>query len=419
MMRKRTNLSWRVLLTLAFASGGVSGAPGEGVHMAENVVVRPVAEVAASADSNPRLLQKGEEISGSFIDASVGLLLNQAKDTLRMEVTCWARFRRFDNPTSGENRDDYSEALSLGLGRRDEWNLKLHERFARVSDYELVINTMDTAAQGTGERYLERPKATPLGVMERTERVDRYLLDSGIGGGGPLTDRTALDLVFDYGFVKYLVQNMYDSDELGASLKASRKVTDKSSAILVGELVRMENDSLVNPVYSYAARLGWRWQGTFKSRFEGSIGYYLCNIDEPGGTNSFSLSGLSYDVAWYWQIHPRLSFVLGGRSEAQLAADTADSVRMVDMITASAQYSASKRLTVSLLAGYRHEDYTMGTAAAPVQRVVEQLHSRLRCDYQLFKWLRMYGELWLENTTDNVRGAYQETRATLGLKAEY
>ena len=416
---KRSYDLWLTLLLVVVCAARASGDPGEGLHAAENVVVRPVVEVAASADNNPHLYEKGKEASGAFIDASAGALVAQATDTLHLDGTFWARFRRFDNPTSGANHDDYSEMVSLSLGRRDDWNLKLHEHFARVSDYELVINTMDTAAQGTGDRYLERPTATPLGVMERTERVDRYLLDAGLGAGGPLTDKTVLDMVCDYGFVKYLVKDLYDSDELGASVKASRKVTDKSSAILVGELVRMENNSLVNPVYSYTGRLGWRWQGTFKSRFEGSIGYFLCNMDEPGGTNSFSLSGLSYDVAWYWQIHPRLSFILGGRSEAQLAADTADSVRMVDMITASTQYYASKRLTLSLLAGYRHEDYTGGTTAIPVQRVVEQLHSRLRGDYQLLKWLRMYGELWMENTTDNVRGAYQETRATLGLKAEY
>ncbi len=419
MTRNRTNLYWMVLLLLAVASGGASGNPGEGLQVGENITVHPVAALDVSADSNPQLLPKGQEVSGYFTDASVGLKLNQAKDVLRVEGTCWARFRRFDKPVSGENRDDYSEALSLGLGRREDWNLKLHERFARVSDYELVINTMDTAAQVAGDRYLERPTATPLGVAERTERVDRYLLAAGIGFGGPVTDKTALDMVFDYGFVKYLTSGLYNSDELGASAKVSRKVTDKSSAILVGELVRMENDSLVNPVYSYAARLGWRWQGTVKSRFEGSIGSYLCNIDEPGGTNSFSLSGLSYDVAWYWQIHPRLSFILAGRSEAQLAADTADSVKIVDMITASAQYSASKRLTFSLSAGYRHEDYTGETAASSVQRVTEQRQGRLRGDYQLLKWLRIYGELCLENTVDNVRGAYQETRVSLGLKAEY
>ena len=167
-MRQRNKLTWMTLLCLVIGLGNVLGNPGEGLRAGENVVVRPVAEVAASFDSNPQLLPQGQEMSGSFIDASVGLLLNQAKDVLRIEGTCWARFRRFDKPVSGENRDDYSEVLSLGLGRRDDWNLKLHERFARVSDYDLVINTMDTAAQGTGDRYLERPTATPLGVMERT-----------------------------------------------------------------------------------------------------------------------------------------------------------------------------------------------------------------------------------------------------------
>jgi hypothetical protein len=409
------------LLCLVIGLGNVLGNPGEGLRAGENVVVRPVAEMAASVDSNPQLLPKGQEMSGAFIDASVGALVTKAKDTLHVEGTLWARFRRFDKPNTGANHDDYSEALSIGLGRRDGWNLKLHERFARVSDYDLVINTMDTAAQGTGDRYLERPTATPLGVMERTERVDRYLLDAGIGGGGPLTDKTALDVVLDYGFVKYLVNDLYDSDEQAASFKLLRKVTDKSSALVVGDFVRMENSSFINPVYCYAARMGWRWQGTFKSRFEGSLGYYLCAADEPSATNSLNLSGLSYDVAWYWQIHPRLSFILGGRSEAQLAADTADSVKLVHMLTSSATYSASKRLTLSVLVGYRKEDYSDVVLAgeAPVNRRGEQLHGRLRCDYQLLKWLRVYTELWLEDTSDSLRGAYQESRGILGVKAEY
>jgi hypothetical protein len=92
------------------------------------------------------------------------------------------------------------------------------------------------------------------------------------------------------------------------------------------------------------------------------------------------------------------------------------------MITSSAQYSATKRLSLTLLVGYRHEDFTRGEAVAGdalVKREVEQLHGRIHCDYQLFKWLKGYGELWQEDTTDNVRGDYTETRGTLGVKAEY
>lgn len=414
-MRNHTII--RALLLLGLGADSVTGQPGEGLRATENMVVRPLVEVAVSADSNPQLLTKGNEVSGSFIDASVGALITQSKDVLQGEGTVWARFRQFDKPSSGANSDDYSEALSLVLGRQENWNLKLHERFARVSDYDLVINSTDVAPQGTGDR----PSATPLGVMERTERVDRNLLDAGIGAGGPLTDKISLDVVSDYGFVKYQVNDLYDSDEQEGSFKLAYKLTDKSSAILVGELVRMENLSFIEPVYSYAARVGWRWQGTFKSRFEGSVGYYVCTADEPGGTNSLNLSGFSYDVAWYWQIFPRLSVVLGGRSEAQLAADTAESVKLVNMITGSAHYSASKRLDVSVLLGYRQEDFTdvVVAGATPLNRRGTQLHGSLRTDYQLLKWLSIYGELWLENTTDNVIGAYQEFRATLGAKAEY
>ena len=56
---------------------------------------------------------------------------------------------------------------------------------------------------------------------------------------------------------------------------------------------------------------------------------------------------------------------------------------------------------------------------APVNRVAEQLHGRLRCDCVVFRWLTAYGEMWYEDTQDNVRGDYTEMRASLGLKAEY
>jgi hypothetical protein len=76
--------------------------------------------------------------------------------------------------------------------------MKLHERFGRVSDYDLVVRATDVPADGAGNGYLESPGAAPLSVMERTERVDRYLLDCGVGADGPLTDKTSLDVIYDY-----------------------------------------------------------------------------------------------------------------------------------------------------------------------------------------------------------------------------
>jgi hypothetical protein len=281
---------------------------------------------------------------------------------------------------------------------------------------------MDASAEGTGDRYLESPAASPLSVMERSERVDRDLLDSGIGVGGPLTDKMSLDALFDYGSIDYLTKELLDSTEEKVSVKVARKLTDKSSGILVGEYILMENDSLADPASYYAGRAGWRWQGTFKSRFEGTVGYSAFTADDSSLTNSLDSNDFSYDVAWYWQAWPKLAISLGGRSEMQLTADTAQNAKRVDMITSSAQYAATERLSLSLLVGYRHEDFSQGEVVAGdalVNREVEQLHGRLRLDYQLFKWLSGYGEFWMEDTTDNVRGDYTETRGTLGVKAEY
>ena len=410
-----------VAVLLVVTAGSAPAKPGEGIQAGGDVVVRPCVDAAISYDSNPLLLPDGQELDDFFLDVSPGLKVTRGGEILRLEGLFWGRFRRYDEFNS-EDRDDWSEELRLGLGRRDDWNLKLHERFGRVSDYDLSVRTMDASAEGTGDRYLERPAASPLSVMERSERVDRNILDCGVGLGGPLTDKMSLDALFDYGSIDYLTQELLDSTEEKVSVKVARKLTDKSSAIVVGEYIWMENDSLADPEAYYAGRVGWRWQGTFKSRFEGTVGYSAFTDEDSSLTNSLDRNEFSYDVAWYWQAWPKLSISLGGRSEMQLAADTAQNAKLVNMITSSAQYAATERLSLSLLVGYRHEDFSQGEVVAGdvlVKREVEQLHGRIHCDYQLFKWLKGYGELWLEDTTDNVRGDYTETRVTLGVKAEY
>ncbi len=414
-------LGYGVLMVFLAAARGGLGQPGDGVQPLEKIVIHPFVDVAYSYDTNPELKPKGQEVDDCFWDVSPGVNILRARENLRAEGLIWGRFRRFDTLKDGD-QDDFSEELRLVLGRQEDWNLKLRERFGRVSDYDLSVRTMDVSAEGTGARYLEYPEATPLSVMERTERVDRYLLDCGVGVGGPLSEKTYLDALCDYGLVDYVPAELYDSNEQKASLKAARKVTDKSSAVLAGEFVQMDNDSLSRPAYSYAGRFGWRWQSTFKSRFEGTFGYYGFDTQSPGDAGDIHRDGPSYDVAWYWQVRPKLSFSLGGRTEMQLAPDTARNAKLVNMVTSSATYSATKRLSLTLLVGYRHEDFTEGEALAGaelVDRLVEQIHGRLHCDYQMFKWLKGYGELWSEDTTDNVRGDYVETRATLGVKAQY
>ncbi|MEI6515884.1 MAG: hypothetical protein WCO77_07900 [bacterium] len=418
---KKIILPMAVCLGLFILTGNAAGKPGDGIQPVEAVVIHPFVEVAYSYDTNPRLLPIGQEQEDSFWDLSPGMNISRARENIRMEGLFWGRLRRFDTFTD-KDVDDWSEEMRLTLGRRENWNLKLHERYGRVSDYDLSVRTMDVAAEGTGDRYLETPEAAPLSVMERTERVDRYLLDCGIGVGGPLTEKTYLDGLVDYGLVDYIPAELYDSTEQKASLKAARSVTDKSSAVLVGEFIQMENDSLSDPAYYYAGRLGWRWQGTFKSRFEGSAGYYGFDAKQPDSLPSLRRDGPAYDLAWYWQARPKLSVSLGGRSEMQLAPDTAKNAKLVDMITGSVNYSATQRLSLTLLVGYRHENFSEGeelSQGALVRRVVEQIHGRVHADYQVFKWLKGYGELWLEDTTDNVRGDYKETRATLGVKAMY
>jgi hypothetical protein len=409
-----------VAVLVAVAAGNALGEPGEGLQAGGDVLVRPFADVAISYDSNPLLFSIGDEMDDFFLDVSPGLSLTRGGEVLRMEGLFWGRFRRFEEFTS-EDRDDVSEELRLELGRREGWRLRAHERFGRVSDYDISIRTMDVAAEGAGGRYLERVNAVPLSVMERSERVDRNILDCGIGLGGPLTDKMSLDMACDYGGVDYLSAEMLDSTEAKASVKAARRLTDKGSAILVAEYILMENDSLADSANYYAARAGWRWQGTFKSRFEGSAGYFSLSDSDSSLDDTFARDGFSYDAAWFWQARPKLSVTLGGRSEMQLAPTTPQDTKLVNMITGSGRYTATERLSLALLVGYRHEDYSHEEemAGAPVKRVVEQLHGRLHCDYLLRKWLKAYGEVWTEDTEDNVRGDYKETRATLGMKAEY
>ena len=184
MRKKGTDGYWVAILLATAIAARAAGKPGEGLQTAGDVLLRPFVDAAASYDDNPLLLPHGDETDDFFIDVCPGINATRAGELLRLEGLFWSRFRRF-NDLTGENRDDWSEELRAGVGNPDDWRIQAYERFGRVSDYDLSVRTMDAAAEGTGERYLERPSAPPLSVMERSERVDRDILDCGVGLGGP------------------------------------------------------------------------------------------------------------------------------------------------------------------------------------------------------------------------------------------
>jgi len=290
------------VVLFAVVAGSAPGKPGEGIQAGDDVVVRPFVDAAISYDSNPLLRSEGQEVDDFFLDVSPGLNVTRTGEFLRLEGLFRGRFRRFEELTS-EDEDAWSEELRLGLGRREDWNLRFHERFARASDYDPYVRTMDAATGDT--------ETAPLGVMDRSERVDQNILDCGVGLGGPLSDKMSLDAAYGYGNIDYRNKDLLDSSEHNTSAKLARKVTDKSSAILVGDYIRMDNDSLANPANYYAARAGWRWQGTFKSRIEGSAGYAALRADDSDVGDTLDEDAFSYDVTWYWQAWPKLSINLG------------------------------------------------------------------------------------------------------------
>ncbi len=411
MQRNRNAVNWVAVLFVAVATTSAFSEPGDGIRVGD-MLLHPYVDAAVSYDSNPLLFGKGQEADDVFLDFSPGLNITKISDLLRLDALLWSRFRRYDEFNS-ENRDDLSEEVRLVLGRLEDWRLRLNERYGRVSDYDVV---------GVTAADIENQAVTPLSMDDRSQRVNRHILDAGFGVEGPLTDKMSMDGLFDYGKVNYTTPGLLDSVEERVSVKFARKVTTKSSAILAGDYIRMDNDSLPRPANYYAGRAGWQWQGTDKSRFEGSIGAYDFSGADQNDGGAGNRGGFSYNMAWYWRTTSKLLVTIDGRNEMQLAVDAPQNAKLSSLVTGSARYALTERTAFALLLGYRNDGYDATEHALGgelVKRKVVQLHYGLRVDHQLLKWLKVYGEAWREDTQDNVRGDYDEMRATLGLKAEY
>ncbi len=411
MKRNRIAVNLVTVLFVAVATSRAFSEPGDGIKVGD-VLLHPYVDASVSYDNNPLLSGKGQEVEDSFLDFSPGLNLTKISDAMRLDGLFWSRFRRYDK-FHNENRDDLSEELRLVLGRMEDWRLRLNERYGRVSDYDVAgVTSADIADQ----------TITPLSMEDRSQRVNRDILNAGFGVEGPLTDKMSMDGLFDYGKVDYLTPGLLDTAEERVSVKVARKVSTKSSAILVGDYIRMDNDSLPHPANYYAGRVGWQWQGTDKSSFEGSIGAYDFSGTDQNNGGAGSQGGVSYNVAWSWRATSKLLVTIGGRNEMQLSVDTPQNSYMTRLVSGSARYSITERTVFALMLGYRNDNYDSTETAIDgelVKRKLESLHYGLRADHQLLKWLKIYGEAWREDTEDNARGDYDEMRVTLGLKAEY
>jgi len=401
----------RMVLVCLFAVATVAVArPGEGIR-AGNVLVRPFVNVDVTHAGNPLGQPKGEERNDVFTDVNPGISASASGEALLLEGFLWSRFRRYDKFDS-EDRDDISQQIRLQLGRKDSWQLTLHERYGRVSDYDVAAPAVSGPSAGAPAlSAVDATDAPPLAAVERSARSNRDLLDAGIGVGGPLGVSTAISVRYDYGRIDYEDANLFDSQEHKAAVKMARKATDKSDAIVILEYILMDNDSLSDPADFYAVRAGWRWKGTDKSRLEASIGYF--GFQRGGSDVDSERDGVSYGVTWVWTVMPKVTLILGGRSDMQLAAETPESSKLVNSASTVVQYTPTDRLALAAILGYRNEDYTEG------DRTADQYHARIRCSYQLQKWLNIYGEAWQDETRSRSQGDTTEMRATIGLKAMY
>jgi len=405
-MKIRVMLLGVLCAGVAGSFGSANAAPGEGIRLGGDVLVRPFVNAGVSYDSNPLVLPEGDEKSDTFTDVNPGVSVSKSGEKISVDALLWGRFRRFDKFDS-EDQDDWSQKVSLKLGRRDGWQLGLHERYGRVTDYDV-----SDPSPADSERTSDDVTAPPLAAVERSSRVNRDLLDVGITIGGPISDKNAVGLRYDYGKTDYDPAYLLDSEEQKVAAKAARKLTDKSSAIVIAEYIMMDNDSLNDPANYYAARAGWRWQGTDKSQFEGSVGFYQFSLKDTADVEQDS-DGVSYSLAWYWQALSKVLVSVGARSDVQLSAEAAAVSKSVDSVSAGVQYDASEKLSVALLLGYRNEDYIDVDASA------EQYHARVRCNYQVQKWLNVFGEVWQDQVSSGSLGDSEESRVTLGVKALY
>jgi len=191
-------------------------------------------------------------------------------------------------------------------------------------------------------------------------------------------------------------------------------LTDKTAALLVGELGVQDSKGLTDKSELGIARVGVDYKLTAKTnvRAEGGFEYY-----KNGAEGSDNINIFNYRISGAWAATDRLTLKILGRNGIYPASIYAENVKDVTALSLGGYLALNEAIQLSLVGSYSEDKYEEEVAG--VEDKAKHYGAQARVDYQPpVKFFNVYASVSFMDTDSTIED-YQQWKAALGLQMRY
>lgn len=402
-----------VALVLAGSLGSASAA-NLGDVGGVNVKLTPYGEVGGSWDSNPFLVETGEE-DLFFAELEAGADLALTGRMLSIQLGGYINERLYSKDVPSDLEDpSFGERFTVLAGDRDTARIRLYQSYQDVTDYSRMIQGDLTMADTD----------TSLVSEDRSDRTRRTLMDVAFNVGRDITDKTMADLSYAFHAVDYDSEVLYDTTRQNVGAQFGWLATSKGAAIAYGEYGIESSDSYADDAGWFTVQVGYMTRASDKVNARCAVGvqsYDSTTLVARDGSSSGDLgrqTGFSASLAGTWKVTDRLSLAaLADRGMA--AASIEPNVREITRVGIAANQAIASKIGVSAGCSYRYDDYLLANTSGQ-ERNVNAVGVNAAVNYRPYTWARFFVAASYEDSNSNLEGEdYAQTRVTVGSHFEY
>jgi len=340
----------------------------DGLHFGQ-LQVLPELDLSCFHDSNPTYKAHGEKgVNGLRAEPILGLVLKA--NEWDIFVRGWYTKDWYIGETAAEKAETetianghYGENAGISYKTPQETKIAVTENY----DYE------------NGANYA--PGAQP-GV--NAANGDRYTLDLGASLDTKLGEKTGMKLGATYSDLWYANAQYFGWKDEGATLDFSQKVSEKSDVLLTFGVDNQSSEGSTSDSQGYRMLVGFGSQLTAKTSYKAEVGFMA--YDFNGGAKTAYAP--TYNLSGNWEISERWSAHLSGAADFQPAETDRATYTLVDTITAGVAFKATSRLTTTLDAIYRRQDFS--EIEGEPKRIDNEVDLTGRASYQLFRYTSLF-----------------------------
>lgn len=370
----------------------------------EPIQVIPALSLRAAYDTNIDRVESDEE-DVFFTDAELLLRLGLQSNDLQLLGTGFFGHRIFINESDDRDFSSGGQHLNLRYQAQPAFSTSAQQSYRVVEDNDTLGSQSDIGGMN-GNNFLDADA-----------RSRRKLLEAGMLLEMKPTDKIETQAGYRYNHTDYSNASLFDLKSHTLQLEAGRRLTDKTSAVLIGVGARQESDASDDYAEYSAYRLGLHMKGSDRLQFKAGVGQQ--HLDRPD--NQGSQDGFHYDATFSLLATDKLTFQTGASNGLQISSlDGGNSVDFA-LVYLGASFQIRPNFLLSANGVYRVDDYAdpVSHRGQEIDREDKGTALKCRAAYQFpTRNLSLFTEAQHENVDSTVHD-YTLNRISLGFDLKF